>query len=266
MMHSYSGLFKMTFKGELQYRAKALSGLTTQFFWGIMYIYLYTAFMGGNVIEGFSIPQMASYVWLGQAFFVLRYVELPKKCANEIMNGDVCYKFVRPVDLYNQWFFEHLGYKLSATLLRFFPIVIVALLLPKNMGLMLPVNPLAFVLFLVAVAIGALMISAISMLVVYLTFITRTPRGTSNIVQTICGLLGGLFIPIPMMPTAVQNILNYLPFRFIIDLPVRIYIGNIDIQSSIMFIGISLVWLIGLIALGKFLISRACKRTVIQGG
>ena len=66
-MKSYLGMFKMSFKGELQYRARAFSGILTQFFWGVMYVYLYTAFMGGNVIDGFSLPQMASYVWLGQA-------------------------------------------------------------------------------------------------------------------------------------------------------------------------------------------------------
>ena len=40
-MRAYWGLFKMTFKGELQYRAKALSGIVTQIFWGLLYIYLY---------------------------------------------------------------------------------------------------------------------------------------------------------------------------------------------------------------------------------
>ena len=58
-MRSYKGFFKMTFKGEIQYRAKAFSGIATQFFWGIMYVYLYTAFMGGSIIDGFSISQMA---------------------------------------------------------------------------------------------------------------------------------------------------------------------------------------------------------------
>ena len=171
-MNSYRGLFKMTFKGELQYRAKAISGMMTQLFWGIMYVYLYTAFMGGKIIEGFSIPQMASYVWLGQAFFVLRFPDLPKNCASEIENGNVCYKFVRPINLYNQWFFEHLGFKLSATLLRFAPIVTVSLLLPRDIGLMLPVSGLAFLLFILSLTIGALMTSAISMIVVFLTFKT----------------------------------------------------------------------------------------------
>ena len=52
-MMSYFGIFKMNFKGELQYRSKAISGVVTQIFWGLMYIYLYTAFMGGKIIDAF---------------------------------------------------------------------------------------------------------------------------------------------------------------------------------------------------------------------
>jgi len=265
-MQSYRGLFKMSFKGELQYRAKALSGITTQLFWGLLYVYLYTAFMGGNIIEGFSVSQMASFVWLGQAFFVMRYIDLPKKCAKEIESGDVCYKFVRPVDLYNQWYFEHLGYKISATFLRFLPIVIIAFLLPGNIGLSLPSSFGAFVLFMLTLIIGALLTSAISMIVVFLTFKTLSAKGTQSMVNTLCGLLGGFFIPIPLMPVAIQNILNYLPFRFIVDLPFRIYVGSIATKPALMFICLSLIWLVVLVAIGKFLVSRALKKTVIQGG
>lgn len=265
-MRSYKGLFKMTFKGETHYRAKAISGVITQLFWGIMYVYLYTAFMGGKIIDGFSVAQMASYVWLGQAFFVLKYVDLPKNCAKEIENGDVCYKFTRPIDIYNQWYFEHLGYKVSATILRFPLVVIIALLLPASVGLMPPVSFTAFLLFLISLVIGALMMSAISMIVVYLTFKTLSPKGCASIVNTITGLLSGLFIPLPLMPQGVQNVLNYLPFRFVSDLPFRIYIGNVSITSGLMFIGIALVWFVILIALGRLLLSRALKKTVIQGG
>ena len=265
-MQSYRGLFKMSFKGELQYRAKAISGMTTQFFWGVMYIYLYTAFMGGNIIDGFSISQMASFIWLGQAFFVLRYIDLPKKCAMEIENGDVCYKFVRPINLYNQWYFEHLGYKISATLLRMLPIILVSSLLPANIGLSLPVSFNAFMLFVITLIIGGLMASAISMIDVYLTFKTQSGKGTQIMINTLCGILGGFFIPIPLMPTAIQNVLNYLPFRFIIDLPFRIYIGSIGLKSALMFSLLSLAWLIVLIVVGKLLMKQALKKTVIQGG
>ena len=265
-MSSYFGLFKMTFKGELQYRAKAISGVVTQVFWGLMYIYLYTAFMGGKIIEGFSISQMISYVWIGQAFFVLRFSDLPKNCGKEIENGNVCYKFVRPVDLYNQWFAEHFGYKLSATLIRCVPLTIVAFLLPKSIKLMLPTSFASFGLFAIALLLGALMTSAISMITVFLTFKTLSAKGTASIMNTVCGVLGGMYVPLVFMPQSIQNVLNYLPFRFIMDLPARIYVGNIPPIEAIKLIGIALIWLISLIAIGKLLMKQAGKTTVIQGG
>lgn len=265
-MKSYFGIFKMTFKGELQYRAKAISGMCTQFFWGIMYIFLYTAFLGGKIIDGFSVSQMASYIWLGQAFFVLRYITLPVGSANAIVNGNVCYKFVRPVNIYNQWYAEHFGQKLSATILRFLPICLIAFLLPNNIGLSLPASPIAFLLFVVSLCIGGLLVSALSMFAINLTFLTHSPKGTTTTLQTISGLLGGMFIPIPLMPQPVQKILNFLPFRYITDLPFRLYIGNVSIQNGLTQIGIGLIWLIIIILLGKFMLKLSLKKTTIQGG
>lgn len=265
-MRSYLGLFKMTFKGELQYRAKAISGIITQIFWGLLYIYLYTAFMGGKIIDGFSIKQMISYVWIGQAFFVLRFSDLPKRCAKEIENGDVCYKFVRPVDLYNQWFAEHFGYKLSATIVRCVPLLVCAFLMPKSIRMSLPASYAGFLVFLLALLIGALMTSVISMISIFFTFKTLSAKGIITMSNAVCGVLGGMYVPLVFMPQSVQNILNYLPFRFIFDLPARTYIGNIAPIEALKLISIAVVWLVVLMMIGKLLIKLASKKTVIQGG
>jgi len=265
-MKSYLGMFKMSFKGELQYRAKAFSGVLTQFFWGVMYVYLYTAFMGGNIIEGFSLPQMASYVWLGQAVFAMRFVDLSKDTAREIQNGDVCYKFTRPINLYNQWFAENWGHKLAATVLRSPLIILIALLLPSSIGLMLPVSFEAFILFLISLLLGSLMMSAISMIAVALVFKTASPKGVVTLITTISGLLGGMYIPLPLMPAQIQNVINFLPFRFVTDLPLRIYIGNISVLSGLMYIGIAIAWLATIILLGQLLMRRVCRNAIIQGG
>lgn len=265
-MSSYLGIFKMQFKGELHYRAKALSGVVTQFFWGLMYIYLYTAFMGAEGLQGFSLTQMVTYVWLGQAFFAMRYVNTPKKVCHQIENGDICYNFVRPLNLYNQWYASYIGSTLASTLLRFLPIIAVAAILPASMRISSPVGWTAFLLFLIALIIGMLINGAISMFAVYLTFITQSSKGSSTIVNTITGVLGGVYIPLPMFPQSIQNVLNYMPFRCISDLPFRIYIGNLDIKSALIQIAISIGWLVILVLLGKLLLKTSLKKTVIQGG
>ena len=121
-------------------------------------------------------------------------------------------------------------------------------------------------LFLAALTIGALLTSAISMIIVYLTFKTLSAKGTVSICNTVCGVLGGLYIPLVFMPQSVQNVLNYLPFRFTMDLPARIYIGNIPPLEGLKFLGIALAWLIVIVLIGKLLIAKAGKNAIIQGG
>ncbi|MBO5910233.1 MAG: ABC-2 family transporter protein [Clostridia bacterium] len=198
--------------------------------------------------------------------FAMRFVDISKDTAREIQNGDVCYKFTRPINLYNQWFAENWGHKLSATILRSPLIIIIALLLPSSIGLMLPISFPAFILFLISLILGSMMMSAIAMIAVALIFKTASPKGVVSLVHTISGLLGGLFIPLPLMPQSIQNVINFLPFRFVTDLPLRIYIGNVSIMSGLMYIGIAIAWLIALISLGQLLIKMVCKKAIIQGG
>ena len=104
------------------------------------------------------------------------------------------------------------------------------------------------------------------MFIVNIVFKTLSPKGAATMVTTVCSLLGGAIVPLPMLPQGVQNVLNYLPFRFISDLPFRIYIGNIDIIQGLIFTGISLAWLIVLVLVGKLFLNKSLKKVVIQGG
>ncbi len=262
----YIGLFKVQFKGELNYKAKALSGIATQFFWGFLLIALYSSFMQGGAVNGFSPEQMSTYIWLGQAFLAIRYVQVLPSVYNEIMKGDVCYKFIRPISVYNQWFAEHVGYKLASATLRFAPIILVAFLLPTGYGMILPPTFWHFVLFLFAMAIGLLINVCISMVVIWLTFKTLNYKGTAGIVLAISGLLSGEFIPLPMMPVGVQNVINWLPFRFTADFPYQVYCGITDIKTTLIYLAVGIAWVVALLLLTKFLISRVCKKSVIQGG
>lgn len=73
-------------------------------------------------------------------------------------------------------------------------------------------------------------------------------------------------VPIPLMPTGIQTFLNYLPFRFLSDLPFRIYIGNIGVLEGLVSVLFGAIWLIVLIVVVKLLMKTSLKKVVIQGG
>lgn len=43
-MKTYFAVFKMRLLNDLQYRAVALAGIASKFFWGLMYVLIYQAF------------------------------------------------------------------------------------------------------------------------------------------------------------------------------------------------------------------------------
>lgn len=63
----YFSLYRLKAMQETQYRAAALGGLVTQAFFGLLYVFLYTAlFRGKNQAE---LAETITYVWLQQMFF-----------------------------------------------------------------------------------------------------------------------------------------------------------------------------------------------------
>ena len=267
-MRIFKRIFKTNLLEELQYKGAYISGIICQFAFGFMYIMLYTAFFENGVPQSFSLTQMVSYVWLGQAFFAMfTYFDINKNDITQpIVNGNVCYQLVKPINLYNFWLFQVISKSIAKALVRCVPLILVTSLLPAGWGLSLPVSPLAFLLFVVSLIFGCLLISIIKMLIYLMIMYTLDAKGVFSLALAIFGFLGGAIIPIPLFPSILQNILNFLPFRYVSDLPYRIYIGNIDTLSALWQIGIQILWIIGLYLLGKALIYKKSKKIEIQGG
>ena len=96
--------------------------------------------------------------------------------------------------------------------------------------------------------------------------ISFTEKGIVNLIITTADILSGVVVPIPFFPLFLQKISRVLPFQYISDLPFRIYVGNIHINSCIIPILIQITWLILLIILGNVLMKKSLKRVVVQGG
>lgn len=268
-MNAYAGIFRMTFIRNLQYRAAAWAGVATQFCWGLLRIAVFFAFYQ-NVAAPLPMThaQTASYLWLEQAFlalFVLWWQD--GEMLDDITSGRVAYEFCRPYWLYGFWFMRLLSGRLSRTLLRCLPILLITgLLLQNEWRMTLPASPAAFVLFALSMAMSALLVTAISMLVYVLTFLTLSPGGARLVIGTAAEFLGGMLIPIPLMPEGLQRVLSWLPFRYISDLPLRVYSGHIPAADAVTGILVQAAWIAGFVALGALLFARIRRRVVIQGG
>ena len=267
-MKAYISYFKLKFITGLQYRQAAVAGIITQFFFGLVYIMVYVAFYkSGYKSLPMSLNQLITYLWLNQIFYSLvnqRYkdVELFKL----IREGNMAYELSRPKDLYFMWFFKILGQRMADLVLRFFPLLIVTILLPKPYNLGSANSMINFILFVIALGVGVLLITALVILYPIITLLTLNEKGIVNIFIVMAEILSGFIVPIPFFPTILKNISRFLPFQYISDLSFRIYVGNINSIDAVLGIIIQIFWIFILIIIGRMIMSKNLRRVVIQGG
>lgn len=267
-MRAYQSIFKLRMNVGLQYRAAALAGVATQFFWGFIIIMVYQAFYAQSLIDApISLAQLVTYVWLQQSFlsFVMLWFR-DNELFHLITTGNIAYELCRPSDIYGFWYAKLLAQRISSALLRSFPILIVAFFLPEPYRFTLPSDLKTFILFAITLILGLFILVSISMLIYISVFVTMSPMGSLLLFGVFGEFCAGMTIPIPLMPTWMQNIVSILPFRWTADFPFRVYSGHIPNEEALMGIVIQLTWLIVLIVLGKFLMTRALRRVVVQGG
>jgi ABC-2 type transport system permease protein len=267
-MRAYISVFKLRLYNGLQYRAAALAGVATQFFWGFIHIMVFEAFYSHVLVDPpISLQQLIVYIWLQQSFLALVALWIrDNELFQLITTGNIAYELCRPSEIYNYWYAKLIAQRLSSALLRCVPILAVAFLLPQPYRMSLPPNFVAFVLFAVALLFGVLLLVAISMMIYISVFVTMSPMGSLLLFAVLGEFFGGFIVPVPLMPAWLQTIVNVLPFRYTTDFPFRVYSGHIPPGEAMIGILIQLVWLTALVLIGKIAMRKALRRVVVQGG
>lgn len=231
-----------------------------------MYILMYESYFESGSPYQMSWTQLVSYLWLGQSCFCLIYNFIDSDIFDSIRNGQVAYELIRPFSIYWYWFSKIVAGKAAKALLRFWPVLFVAIILPSKYALSGPVSSSAFILFLITLFLGFILAVSLNMIIYMIVFFTTSSRGIFNAYAVITELFSGHTLPVVFMPKVFQTIAYILPFRLSVDLPFRIYVGSISINEGISQMFVQIIWIAISILIGNLLMINARKKLVIQGG
>lgn len=263
-MQSYWAIFSTHFRLYLQYRTAALAGFGTQLFWGLIRVMIFAAFYrASKKPQPMTYEEVVSYIWLGQAMFVMIPWTVNRDLRDLIRSGGVAYELLRPLDLYFFWFCRILARRLAPTILRAIPMLIIASLF---LGLKIPSTWEALAGWLLT-TFGAFLLSSAFTAVTTISLLwTIAGEGVAQLSATIVILFSGLVIPLPLFPDWAQPIIAFLPFRGLGDVPFRAYIGHIPAEQILSAFMHQAIWIIALVVYGRLLLARGLKRLVVQGG
>ena len=268
----YRAVVSARYRMLLQYRAAAFAGLVTQCFWGAIRLMIVAAFYAASTqAQPMSLPEVVVYIWLGQAFFGMLPWNIDEEFAQKVRDGSVAYDLLRPVDLYAFWYSHTLAYRIAPTTLRAIPLGLLAMLVLPHLGLAewalrAPPSWVSGVLFSVSL-VGAVALSTTITMLTHISLLwTISAAGMDRIMPAVVTVFAGMVIPLPLFPDWAQPFLRWQPFRGLVDVPFRIYSGNIPPAVALLEIVSQGVWVGCLVWLGRVLLARGTRELVVQGG
>jgi len=262
----------MRFLLMLQYRTAAIAGFVTQCWWGLLKVMVFAAFFRSTVAhQPLNFTQAVTYTWLGQAFLVFLPWNSDPEVVAMVRTGDVSYDRLRPLDTYFFWYVRAMGWMLARVVPRAVLMFAMAgLILPLvglgNWRLRFPAGIEAMLLFAPAMLSVLLLSSAMVMLLNIGVVATMNERGANTLMVPLVNILSGSIVPLPFFPDWIQWLLFIQPFAGLVDIPYRIYFGNLSGIAAIAGVVQQLVWTAILLLIGKHLMARAMSRLQVQGG
>jgi ABC-2 type transport system permease protein len=275
VVRPYVAAFASRFLQMLQYRTAALAGFATQCWWGGIKVMVFAAFYGGTAIAGastsMSLAQAITYTWLAQGMLVLMPWLGDPEVAQAVRTGAVAYDRLRPVDAYALWFARSAGWIAARLLPRLALMAAFAAVALPLAGLgewawQLPPSVAAGAAFLLSAGLALLLSTAMVMLLNVATTAALNERGINAVATPVVIVLSGNLLPLALLPDAWQTALLVQPLAGLMDIPARLYFGQLGGWHAAGGLGLQCFWIVVLVALGRFAMGRTMRNLQVQGG
>lgn len=226
------------------------------FFWKS--VYGETAMTHDVTVQG-----MVTYTVISTLMGSLYYMGVEDRITDAVKSGSIASDMIKPINLFSFYLAEDMGNLAISFFQSTVPLFVVGVLV---FGLPTPASPLHFVLFLLSFILGYGINWAFSALFAMISFTAIDVGPAFSIKYHFVNLLSGAIVPIWFFPQWLQIGVQCLPFVYMFQTPLSIYIGKYDTLECLKMLGIQAIWLIILAAVFIFASKRVTKRVLVQGG
>lgn len=263
-MKTYLYIAKLRMQTMLAYRMEvltytimqALIMLSVGFFWK-------AAYGGTEVAHGVSGNSMITYTIISAIMGSMYYMGVEDRISDAVKTGSIATDMIKPVNLFGMYLAEDMGNLVICFFRSTLPIFIVALFI---FGLPVPASAQHFLLFIPSFVLGYGINWTFSALFAMIAFTAIDLGPAFSVKYHFVNMLSGAMIPIWFFPTWLRTVVNCLPFVYMFQTPLGIYIGKYNISESLQALGIQAIWLAVLTVIVIIAQKRIEKRVLVQGG
>ena len=264
-MKKYLAILNIQIQNSFQYRGQLFYWVMNEALVLTMFFFVWRAiFVGQSRVRDYTFGAMVTYYLTAFLVEFLTSAYMEYSMEDIVKNGKLSKYIIRPMSFFWYQVAGHIGWKVTRLIVTL-PVYFIILYLLRGY-LIFPTGQ-QFILFLVALAFAAMLYFFISYLISYFAFWMLKISYLVGILRgTLIPLLAGALIPLDIFPPAVERLTRFLPFRYMIFFPVKVFLGQVTEAEFQTGIVVGLIW-VGLMAtLAWFLWQPALRRYESAGG
>lgn len=257
----YYAVARNAFKQATAYRLDALTTFLSSVLFLILYFAVWSAIDASGEIEG-GLHQVMTYLVAGQIVSNAAFLHTEQFIGYRVRKGTIVNELKRPLSLMSHVYFHEIGWVAFNSLAKALPIALLGVIL---FDITLPTG-LSLVAFIISTFLAfnlVFLLAYSSAMLVFWTKVDWSIRMTRNTVQD---LFSGVLFPLYLLPPALADIFNLLPFRAMADAPIQIFTGQASGQDILSIFALQLFWIVILFILAHLMWRKAKQKLTVQGG
>ncbi len=269
IMKRYVPFMKAGVQSLIIYRLNFMGFVIGGLIYCFVMFYLWRAVFesnGGGIFLGFSMTDMVVYLFLSNTTTQLIFSDVSNEIGEEIRDGSISMRLLRPVNTDLSYMFGELGTALMKLVVLLIPVILGLEIYRFYVTGTIVFNPLNFLLYLFSAVLAYIISFRVNLCFGFIAFYVKNLWGIGILKNSVIGFLSGSLIPIAFMPEGLRICLEYLPFASMSYTPVMIYMGKYGAYEVLFRIAIQIIWAILLYGLSKLIWFGAIKKLCIQGG
>lgn len=251
-MEKYLQIFKISFQQEFAYRLNFIMWRFRNIMQFFLVFFLWDTIFSDprRSFFGYNRAEILTYVF---GLILIRSIVLSIRSidvAGEIARGDISNLLLKPISYFKYWFTRDISSKALNFFFAVGEITLLYLLLQPNF--FLQKNLVIFCLFLISLVFAVVLYFLLVFLFSQPTFwYPHQAWGFIFLLIILVDLLGGGVFPLDILPSDVQKIVYFSPFPYLLFIPIEIYLGKLSFLKTLVFLAISLAWVLVLIFVNK---------------
>lgn len=197
---------------------------------GIMpFVWVAVVHAKGEPIAGYGVNEFVTY-FIGSVLIWQLVVTYPfSRMIQDVQRGDLANDLTRPYSYCGKLLCTQVGHRVVR--IFFFAPFLLPLLVLFSRFLVTPQSIVQILMLFVSLIMAFFIIFFFNFLVGVVTFWIEESEGVVDASLIIFMLLSGDFAPLTLLPKWLFSIASVLPFQYVLNFPLQIYLGKIDFAA-----------------------------------